>query len=116
MRNNRNRRYFPRHRHRTHGRLRARNQVWAVHILDLSFKGALAALIGPHPLQNGDIIELEVDVPRSDPIRMRGTLSHQKAHYLGLECRASGIDDMARLRLLLNQLEQQERAGGGRPP
>lgn len=109
MASNRNRRIFPRQTFRTHGTLKASGQSWPVHIIDLSFKGALVALIESHPLQDGVDIELIIDMGEAEPIRMRGFLSHQKQHFLGLECQASSIDHKSRLHLLLEQLKQANR-------
>ena len=112
----REKRYFPRINYRTYATLATAGAQFDVHILDLSFKGALAALLHPHPLQDGEAVTLTIELRPpdhpapgkvSDTIKMRGHLAHQKGHYLGIECRASGIDNQTRLRELLEERRDQ---------
>lgn len=102
------RRYFPRVNYRAHATLVTGDTQWPVHILDLSFNGALAALIHKHDLQPGISIVLNIDGDDGEAIKMQGKLSHLKEHYLGLECRATGIDNQARLRELLERNKTRE--------
>lgn len=99
----RDRRYFPRVNYRAYATLATDNQRWPVHILDLSFNGALAALIHKHSIEDGSEIVLTIELDEGDEIKMKGALAHQKEHYLGIECRATGIDNQARLRELLEK-------------
>ncbi|TQV66993.1 PilZ domain-containing protein [Exilibacterium tricleocarpae] len=99
----RDRRYFPRVAYRAYATLVTTRQRWPVHILDLSFNGALAALIHRHDLKDGEELILTIELDDGDSIKMQGKLSHQRAHFLGIECRASGIDNQARLRDLLEK-------------
>jgi hypothetical protein len=98
------RRYFPRVNYRANATLIVDKKRWPVHILDLSFNGALAALIHKHDISRGVdvvlIIELEDD---GGEIKLKGNLAHQKEHFLGIECRATGIDNQAKLRELLEK-------------
>jgi hypothetical protein len=102
------RRYFPRVNYRAYATLTTTKQRWPVHILDLSFNGALAAIIHQHDLVDGETIILSIELDDGDIIKMQGKISHQKEHFLGIECRATGIDNQARLRELL---EKHKRAG-----
>lgn len=107
------RRYFPRVKFRAHAHLStAAGHKWPVHILDLSFNGALAALIHQHDLTLGENVVLNIELEEGEErnIKMQGKLSHQKEHFLGIECRATGIDNQARLRELLKKNQNQ---GGG---
>ncbi len=97
----RERRYFPRVNYRAYATLVTTRQSWPVHILDLSFNGALAALIHRHDLRNGEELILTIELENDRTIKMQGRLSHQKAHFLGIECRATSIDHQAQLRDLL---------------
>lgn len=99
----RERRYFPRVNYRAYATLTTTSQRYPVHILDLSFNGALAALIHKHHLENGEELILTIELEEGPPIKMQGRLSHQQEHFLGIECRATGIDNQSRLRELLNQ-------------
>ncbi|GAB1255832.1 PilZ domain-containing protein [Aurantivibrio plasticivorans] len=102
------RRYFPRVNYRAHATLVTSQNRWPVHLLDLSFNGALVALINKHNLIPGETIILNIELHEGDIIKLQGTLSHIKEHYLGLECRATGIDNQARLRELLEKFKSKE--------
>src|SRR5690606_18049555 len=96
--------------YRAYATLVATSQRWPVHILDLSFNGALVALIHKHTLQDGEGIVLTIETDTGEPIKMQGKLSHQKEHFLGIECRALGIDAQARLRELIERSKGKESA------
>lgn len=71
-----NRRYFPRVKLRTHASLKdASGREWPVHLLDLSFNGALAALIHKHNLKVGEsvVLHIESDQKNGPTIRCRGS-------------------------------------------
>lgn len=97
----RERRAFPRVAYRAYATLLGSNTCWDVHLLDLSFNGALVALLENHPLTSGDQIILDIEQDDGPSIKMQGQVSHTNAHLLGLECRPNGIDQQARLRELL---------------
>lgn len=104
-----NRRYFPRIQLRAHGTLTsADGKKWPAHILDLSFNGALAALIHKHSFKAGEavVLHIEPDEENGEIVKMRGKLSHQKEHFLGVECRATGIDNQTQLRELLKRSQR----------
>jgi len=99
----RNRRYFPRVSYRAYASLITLEQKLEVHILDLSFNGALAAVINKHTLKAGDELVLTIETDDGSTIKMQGRLAHQNSHYLGIESRATGIDNQSRLRELLEK-------------
>jgi hypothetical protein len=105
-----NRRYFPRVKLRAHATLGAGGKQWPVHILDLSFNGALAALIHKHDLTAGEHVTLHIESEDNSEIaiRMHGRLCHQRGHFLGIECRATGIDNQTQLRELLKRSQRQQ--------
>lgn len=104
----RDRRYFPRIDYRAYATLTTSAQRWPVHIMDVSFNGALIALIHKHNLRDNESIVLTIELEDGDPIKMQGKLSHQQDHFLGIECRATGIDNQARLRELLEKHKAQD--------
>jgi len=104
------RRYFPRINYRTYATLVTTKQRWPVHILDLSFNGALAAIIHKHTLTDGEGVVLSIELDDGDVVKMQGKISHQKEHFLGIECRATGIDNQARLRELLEKHKKNNEA------
>ncbi len=107
----REKRCFPRVNYRAYASLTTSSKRYPAHILDLSFAGALVALIHKHNLKKGEEIILNIDILETDrkegdtisTIRMLGKLAHVKGHFLGIECRASGIDNQTRLRDLLEK-------------
>lgn len=107
------RRYFPRVKMRAHATLvDNRGERWPIHMLDLSFNGALVALIRRHDLAVGEGVELLIDSVEGSgvpvAVRMQGQLRHVKAHYLGVECRATGIDNQTQLRELLKRSQRRQ--------
>lgn len=99
----RERRYFPRINYRAYATLTTTSQHYPVHIVDLSFNGALAALIEPHDLTAGEEVMLNIELDEGEAIKMMGKLAHQEHHYLGVECRATSIDNQSKLRELLRE-------------
>lgn len=99
----RERRYFPRVHYRAYATLTTTQKKFDVHIVDVSFNGALAALVRPHDLTPGEEIILSIEAGEDNLIKMQGKLAHQRDHMLGIECRALGIDNQARLRELLKK-------------
>ncbi|UTA48493.1 PilZ domain-containing protein [Simiduia sp. 21SJ11W-1] len=99
----RERRYFPRVHYRAYATLTTTKKKFDVHIIDVSFNGALAALVRPHDLSPGEEIILSIEAGDDNLIKMQGKLAHQREHMLGIECRALGIDNQARLRELLKK-------------
>lgn len=97
------RRSFPRIEYRAFATLMTSKKKCPVHILDVSFNGALAAILSDHTLQNGEQIVLTIEIENSESIKMQGHLAHQKGHFLGLECHATNIDHQSSLRELLNK-------------
>lgn len=105
------RRYFPRVKVRTYGKLiNGEGRQWPVHILDLSFNGALTALLRDHSLAVGESVSLaiEVDDGESGAVLMRGEICHCREHMVGIECRTSGIDNQTRLREFLKRCQRRE--------
>lgn len=106
-----NRRYFPRVKFRAYGTLTdVGGTKWPIHILDLSFNGALAALIHKNDLSVGEQLVLHIGAENGNGqiLKMQGRLSHCKQHFLGIECRAGGIDNQTLLREILKESQQKE--------
>ena len=100
------RRYFPRVNFRAHASLVTADKKWPVHIIDLSFNGALIAVVHKHNIVDGEGIILTIETDDGEIIKMQGEVAHQKEHFLGIDCRATGIDHQARLRDLVSKYEQ----------
>ncbi len=99
----RERRYFPRISYRADATLTTTHKKWPVHIMDLSFNGALAAIVTKHDIMDGEEIILNIELDDGELFKMQGSISHQYKHLLGIECRANGIDSQARLRDILKK-------------
>lgn len=100
------RRYFPRVNFRGHASLITTQKKWPVHIVDLSFNGALVAVIHKHTIADGEGIILTIETDDGDIIKMQGEVAHQKEHFLGIDCRAAGIEHQARLHELVDKYEK----------
>lgn len=97
------RRYFPRVGFRGYASMITTHQKWPVHIIDLSFNGALVALIHKHEVDLGEEVVITLETDEGDPIKMHGKIAHQKNHFIGIECRANSIDHQSRLRELVGR-------------
>lgn len=96
-------RSFPRVDYRAHATLVTAQHTWPVHILDVSFNGALAALIYKNELTHGEPVVLTIELEDGKKIKMQGHVAHRQDHFLGLECHAKSIDHQAQLRELLDK-------------
>ncbi len=98
-------RYFPRVSYRAEAALISTGQHWDVHVIDLSFNGALIALLQEHELKIGEEVILRLKCHNDEQIKMQGHIVHQQQHYLGIECHATGIDGQKQLRELLEEYQ-----------
>lgn len=97
------RRYFPRVEYRGYASLVTPSKKWPVHIIDLSFNGALVAIIHEHTISDGEEIILSIEADDAETIKMQGRVVHHKEHFLGIDCRASSIDHQSRLEKLVQE-------------
>lgn len=97
------RRNFPRVGMRCDGSLVTTHKKWPVHVIDVSFNGTLVALIHKHHADIGEGVVLTLDTGKGETIKMQGRIAHQKAHFIGIDCRATNIDHQARLRKLVDR-------------
>ncbi len=96
-----NRRYFPRVGFRGYASLVTTHHRWPVHLIDLSFNGALVALLHKHDVELGEGVVLTLEGSGGDPIKLHGKIAHINQHYIGIVGRANSIDHQARLRELV---------------
>ncbi len=90
---------------RSHANLVTPHHTWPVHVIDISFNGALVALIQHHHLDPHEEIMLNLEVGKNEHIKMQGRIAHQKEHYIGLECFPVDDEQKARLQELVRRLE-----------
>lgn len=98
-----NRRRNERHPHRAHATVVYGNQTAQAHILNLSKRGTLIAVLEEHKLENRSPLELVVETSKGQ-LTLRGTVAHVKAHYLGLNCSPASNADQALLEATLDQI------------
>ena len=96
-------RYFPRTEYRAYAVLVTTHKKWPVHILDISFNGALVANLKDNDIKASEEIILTIEVDGSEPIKMQGRVAHVQEHYIGIECRATSIDHQHKLRQLVDR-------------
>ena len=97
------RRAFPRVSYRAYATLITTRENWPAHLVDLSFHGALIAILYRNDIRTGEEIQLTIELDSEKPIYMYGHIAHHSGHMLGIECRATGIDQQQRLRQLVHQ-------------
>ena len=91
-----NRRLNERHPHRAYATLSYGERSLDAHILNLSKRGALIAVLGEHDLACRAPIDLTIETHKGK-VALRGTVAHLKAHYLGLNCTPTTDADQALL-------------------
>ena len=97
------RRAFPRVKCRAYATLITTRENWPAHVIDLSFHGALIAILYRNDIRTGEEIQLTIELDGEKPIYMYGHIAHHSSHMLGIECRATGIDQQQRLRQLVQR-------------
>lgn len=84
------------------GRLSLAERDIAVHVLDLSLKGALVHTRDEVQVSVGVACALHVDLDElGDQISMHGTVTHVAGRQAGLTCRGIDIDSATHLRRLV---------------
>lgn len=111
------RREHPRHPIHAHAQVLHESRGWEVRLTDMSFNGACLAIDSEHPMQEGDEINLTVELeevaspdvselldrqPRKC-LRLRGTMVYRDADCAGVEYRPLSEVDQVLLALLLSR-------------
>jgi len=91
---------------RAHATLVTGDGNWPAHLLNLSVRGALIAITEPHKLTKGREMSIEIIIEEDQSLVMRGTVSHVKAHYVGLNCMPQEGKHEARLQELIEQFKR----------
>lgn len=77
-------------------------QSWSVHLMDLSFKGALVSCEHPLSCNSGDDVTLSIHLPDSQiTLTFPCVLSHQEQQHIGLSFGAIDLDTLTHLRRLV---------------
>lgn len=71
------------------------------HVLNISYKGALIAVLEDHDLQSGQTIKLHLEMESGENVWMSGKVAHTKDHFIGLACKPSDEEDTRNLAELL---------------
>ncbi len=90
------RREYARIPHRAHATLNTAERAYPTHLLNISSKGALIAVIDEHRLSTGQDITLQIDGDDGS-FELVGQIVHMNDHYIGLDCAA--IDDESEIAL-----------------
>lgn len=100
-----NQRAEPRYAHRTYGQLITASNSYSAHIINLSASGALIAILDTHDIQAGTEITLEIETDSGTIFTMKGSVTHTKEHYVGLQCEPDGTHNEARMQSVIDELE-----------
>lgn len=97
-----------RFRYRCYATLEATNETWAGHLVNLSNKGALLAVIEHHRLKAGQALTvcIEVDQESGEELSLKGIIAHVKEHYIGVRCEPLSNEDALKLSARLNTLKK----------
>lgn len=90
--------------HRGYGMLEMKNCCESVHLVNLSAKGALVALLYDHVLQRGDTATLHLDLDDERTAVMNGKIAHVKHHLIGLHCAPETESDEELIKELISEM------------
>lgn len=92
--------------HRGTGTLLTSESSWAAHIINISPRGALIALVDPHNIEEDHTVTLQIELGDGTTILTHGHVAHVKDHYIGLECKPNTDEDARRLEAMIKEIEE----------
>lgn len=92
--------------HRGYGTLESKSATEAVHLVNLSAKGALVALLSEHSLKCGETATLHLDLDDDRTAVMNGKIAHIKNHFIGLHCAPETEEDEVLIQEIIKELKQ----------
>lgn len=95
------RRQFERHSTRAQGTLITAESNWPVYVINLSYSGALIAILDKHKLEEEESITLHLELEHAGRVIAHGRIAHLKEHYVGLEFSGHGEADRAKLKKVI---------------
>ena len=98
------RRQTERQEHRGYGTLTNSEASWPVCIINISMHGALIAILDDHPIEEGMVITLQVELANGSSVIMHGSVAHVKDHYIGLDCTPNDDQEQSALEALLKEM------------
>ncbi|MFT7558146.1 MAG: hypothetical protein ACI93R_000038 [Flavobacteriales bacterium] len=103
-----NQRYAPRFKHRCYVTLRQTSEQWDAHLINISSTGVLVAIIN-NTIEEGTLLDLEVELKDARHILLKGLVAHTKDHYVGIECSAETLGEREKLETLITTFEDEDR-------
>lgn len=100
------RRQYERHNTRTQGTLITAETNWTVYVINLSYSGALIAVLKDHKLEEEESITLHLELEHAGKMIAHGRIAHVKEHYVGLEFSAHGQTDQENLKALIKHVAE----------
>ena len=101
MDNQDNKRNATRQSYRGYGTLSSETDSYEAHLLNISLKGALVAVITPHTLTTDTEVTLEVELDSGEHVKMEGAVAHTKEHFIGVRCQTCSQQDQEQLERFL---------------
>lgn len=92
--------------HRGGGTLLTSEASWTAHIINISSRGALIALVDPHNISENQTVTLQIALSDGTSILTHGHVAHVKDHYVGLECKPNTEEDAQRLEAMIREIEE----------
>ncbi|VUD53701.1 hypothetical protein TDB9533_01887 [Thalassocella blandensis] len=92
--------------HRGYGTLECKSGSESVHLVNISAKGALVALLNDHELKCGDTATLHIDLDDERTAVMNGKIAHVKNHFIGLHCAPETENDETLIQEIINEIHQ----------
>ena len=101
-----NQRANPRFRCRCYARLDDTSESWPAHLINLSQRGALVAILQNHNFEVSQAITLFIELENEGELRLSGTIAHINEHYVGINCDVINERDAHRLEQILSSLDE----------
>lgn len=98
------RRQFERHSTRAQGTLITSQSNWTVYVINLSYSGALIAVLDNHGLEEEESITLHLELEHAGKVIAHGRIAHVKEHYVGLEFSGHGQAEDDDLKALIDHV------------
>ncbi|MFT5082143.1 MAG: hypothetical protein ACI9Y1_000165 [Lentisphaeria bacterium] len=91
--------------HRGYGTLLSGDAAMPVHLINLSVRGALVAILDDFNLNTDDTITLRIVFEDGHAAEMNGRVAHIKEHFIGLQCEPVSEQDKSLIRSAIESFD-----------
>ena len=100
-----NRRVHDRYVYRDYASITTGELSISCHIINISKKGALVAVLSDHDFKVDDTLTLHIEI-EGDIVKLKSRITHTKDHFIGLECATTDELSEEKLNRFIDGLHQ----------